>query len=278
LRASFASRLGALILAAAALAGPAAAQSVADIKAELTLLDSQVQQLRDELVRSGASGGLPRAPATALTRLDQLQAELRQLTDRVDVLTNDIRRIVDDASNKMGDIEFRVTELEGGDTSFIPTPTPPLGGGLTGPRPRPAAPTASAVTGGGQLAATEQSDFDAAVKAADSGDSATAAQLFTRFLETYPSGPLSTDAQYQLGEARAAQGDWGGAARSFLDAFSGAPQGPLAPQALYKLADALAQRGQVAQACMTLIEVEARYPGSAVSGDVATKRQALSCQ
>ena len=74
------------------------------------------EQLRDELVRRGSAGGLPADPATALTRLDQLEAELRRLTDRVDVLTNDVRRIVDDATNRVGDIEFRLTELEGGDT------------------------------------------------------------------------------------------------------------------------------------------------------------------
>ena len=33
------------------------------------------------------------------------------------MLTNDVRRIVDDATNRVGDIEFRLTELEGGDTS-----------------------------------------------------------------------------------------------------------------------------------------------------------------
>ena len=58
--------------------------------AELDVLDGQIEQLRDELVRSGAGGGLPTDPATALTRLDQLEAELRRLTDRVDVLTNDV--------------------------------------------------------------------------------------------------------------------------------------------------------------------------------------------
>ena len=55
------------------------------------MLNGQIEQLRDELVRTGAA----RRPARrrrrrALTRLDQLEAELRRLTDRVDVLTNDV--------------------------------------------------------------------------------------------------------------------------------------------------------------------------------------------
>ena len=105
-----------------ALAGSAHAQStVADVKADLGVLDGQIEQLRNELVRTGAARGLPTDPATALTRLDQLQAELRSLTDRVDVLTNDVKRIVDDASNRVGDLEFRLTELEGGDVAVKPS-------------------------------------------------------------------------------------------------------------------------------------------------------------
>ena len=275
MRAMLARRLGVLALAAAAVAVPAAAQNLADIKAELTVLDGQIEQLRDELVRSGAAGGLPTEPATALTRLDQLEAELRRLTDRVDVLTNDVQRIVDDATNRVGDIEFRLTELEGGDTSVLAKPEP-LGGGLTGPRPRPVAP-AAATEATGELAVTEQSDFDAAKAAADAGDNAKAAQLYAEFLATYPGGPLSTEAQFRRGEALAAQADWRGAARSFLDAFSGAPQGPLAPRALYRLAVSLGNIGQTEEACLTLAEVDSRYPGSEVAGDVVAQRQALRC-
>ena len=49
-------RFGALALAAVlACAAPARAQqTLADVKAELTTLDGQIQQLRAELVRSGA--------------------------------------------------------------------------------------------------------------------------------------------------------------------------------------------------------------------------------
>jgi tol-pal system protein YbgF len=271
--------LWAIGLAFWAAATPVAAQqqSLADIKAELTVLDGQVRQLRDELVRRGAAGGLPADPASALTRLDQLEAELRRLTDRVDVLTNDVRRIVDDATNRVGDIEFRLTELEGGDTAILAKPEP-LGGGVTGPRPRPGPAAGAAPAAGTPLVATEQDDFDAAVAAADAGDNAQAAALFGSFLASYPGGPLQTEAQFRRGEALAATSDWRGAARSYLDAFSGAPQGPLAPRALYRLAIALGELGQVDEACLTLTEVDTRYPGSEVAGEVASQRAALNCQ
>jgi tol-pal system protein YbgF len=267
-----------LALALAAAAVPAAAQqsSLADVKAELSLLDDQIEQLRAQLVKQGPTRGLPSAPATALTRLDQLEAELRALTDRVDVLTNDVRRIVADATNHVGDIEFRLTELEGGDTAAVPKPAP-LGGGVTGPKPRPAPAGGAAETAATPLVATEQSDFDAAKAAADAGDNARAAALFGAFLSTYPGGPLQTEAQFRRGEALSATGDARGAARSFLDAFSGAPQGPLAPRALYRLALSLGELGQVEEACLTLGEVDSRYPGSEVASEVASQRATLRC-
>lgn len=289
-----AARLGAgLLLAAlaAAVSGPVAAQaparpvppvasrgqSVAEIRAELEVLNGQVQQLRDELVQRSAARGLPAEPATALTRLDQLQDELRRLTDRVDVLTNDLDRIIQDASNRVGDIEFRLTELEGGDTALVGTPEP-LGGGLTRPKPRPvlAAP-GGADDGAPELAVSERADYDAAVAAAAAGDNRKAADLFGSFASTYPGGPLSSDAQFRRGESLAALGDWSGAARSYLDTFSGAPAAPLAPKALLRLGESLDKLGKRQDACLTLNEVGIRYPGSDVAADVAARQQEFAC-
>ncbi|TPE53791.1 tetratricopeptide repeat protein [Amaricoccus solimangrovi] len=271
---------GVLILLA--FAPLARAENVADVRAELAKLNGQIDQLRQELVKTGPAKGLPVAPATALTRLDQLQAELRRLTNRTDVLANDIGRIVDEATNRVGDIEFRLTELEGGDTSTLGKPEP-LGGGLTAiapPPPRGTVPAAPEADGADapQLAKTERGDFDAAVAAAEAGDNAKAAELFGAFLATYPGGPLSSEAQYRRGDALAATSDWRGAARSYLDAFSGAPEGPVAAKSLYRLGVSLGELGQTEEACLTLAEVDSRYPGSEVTTDVATEKRALNCQ
>ena len=123
----------------------------------------------------------------------------------------------------------------------------------------------------------EQSDFEAALSAAEAGEHQKASELFATFLGTYPGGPLSTEAQFRRGEAQAALSDWQGAARSFLDAFSGAPDGPMAPRSLYRLGVSLGELGQVAQACLTLNEVGVRYPGADVAPEVASAREALNC-
>jgi len=258
--------------------GLARAQNVADVRAQLTALNGQIQQLRDELVRQGAAGGLPTDPASVLVRLDQLEAELRRLTGRVDVLVNDIDRIVTEASNRAGELDFRVTELEGGDVSLIGTPEP-LGGGVTElrPRARPGAAPLGPTAPEAQPIANERSAFEAAVAAADGGDDVRAAELFTSFLATYPGGPLSAEAQFRRGESQSALADWQSAARSYLDAFSGAPDGPYAPRALFRLGVSLGELGQVTQACQTLDEVDARYPGSEVAGDVAERKRMLNC-
>lgn len=263
----------------AALPGGGVAQSaepsLGEVRADLSVLNRQIQELRAAIVASGPGSGLPTAPATPLTRLDQLETELRRLTNRVEVLTNDLERIVGEASNRAGDIEFRLTELEGGDTSLLGAPEP-LGGGLTPAEPPPPPGTATPEPGG-ELAVAEQADFDAAVAAAEAGDSARAAALLETFLATYPGGPLSSEAQFRRGEALAATGDQRSAARSFLDAFSGAPEGPFAPPALLRLAASLGALGQVNEACLTLAEVETRYPGTEAAAQAPAERQALRC-
>lgn len=257
-------------------ASPAGQPTLGDVRADLDVLNRQIAELRAALVASGPGRGLPTASATALTRLDQLEAELRRLTNRVEVLTNDVQRIVGDASNRAGDIEFRLTELEGGDVGALGSPEP-LGGGLTAPA-APATPAPPPAAGAGSaLAVSEQADFDAAVAAAAAGENARAADLFARFLQTYPGGPLSAEAQFRRGEALAAAGDQRGAARSFLDAFSGAPEGPQAPPALLQLARSLAALGQTDEACLTLTEVVSRYPGSTAAAQAPAERQALAC-
>jgi len=253
---------------------PAAAQTLGDIRAEVEVLNGQIQELREQLVQSGARPAAPGATVPALQRLDQLEAELRRLTNRVDVLTNDVNRIVEDATNRVGDIEFRLTELEGGDVSTLGKPEP-LGGGVSTPTTPP---PAAAGTGATELAIGEQSGFDAGVKAVQAGDHAKGAELLAAFLATYPGGPLASEAQFWRGEALAGQGAWSEAARSYLDAFSGAPQGPKAPQALYRLAVSLGRLGKTQEACLTLTEVDSRYPGSEVARQVAQERAALRCR
>ncbi len=240
--------------------------SLADIRAEVASLSTELENLRGELTSSGAA--LERAGGdTALRRMDAMEAALQRLTGRTEELGNRIDRVVADGTNRIGDLEFRITELEGGTPSA--TPTPPLGGTAAGGAPRPAS---------GTLAVGEQADFDRAKAALDTGSFQGAADLFATFAATYTGGTLTGEAQYYRGEALAALGDTSGAAKAYLESFSGAPSGPKAPAALARLGASLGALGQTEDACLTLGEVGVRYPGAPEIADAEAERGELGCR
>ncbi|MEM8581831.1 MAG: tol-pal system protein, partial [Pseudomonadota bacterium] len=92
-------------------------QTLADIRQELSVLFVEVQRLRRELSTTGS----PQIslPSGGLERLDSLEAELARLTEKTEQLEFRIDQIVTDGTNRIGDLEFRLVELEGGDLSQL---------------------------------------------------------------------------------------------------------------------------------------------------------------
>ena len=262
-----------------ALAAPAFAQdkeTLADIRAQLAQLSADLQGLRAELVASGAPGLQAAGGASALQRMDTMEAALSRLTARSEALQNRIESVVKDGTNRVGDLEFRLCEMEEGcDVSAIGQ-AQPLGGAAASVDPVTAS-APSSVAPSGALAMNEQADFDRAQGVLDQGDFRAAAALFATFAETYPGGPLSGDAGYLAGEALNKAGDTPGAARAWLNAFSAAPEGPRAGDNLLELGKALGALGQRNEACATLAEVPARFPGTGAAGQVAAAKAALGC-
>ncbi len=257
-------------------AAPALAQSrdetLADIRQELSVLFVEIQRLRRELSTTG-SANVNLTAAAGLERLDQIEAELSRLTAQTEELENHINRIVKDGTNRIGDLEFRLVELEGGDVSKLGETTT-LGGDLD--EITPAAPSVPA-SDGPEMAIGEQADFDRAVAALDAGENLKSSELFAAFVETYPDGPLAAEAQYFRGQALLNLGDTANAARAFLKSFSGAPEGARAPESLYQLGVTLGMLGQTNEACVSLGQVGVRFPNSPVVGQAATAMQDLNC-
>ena len=253
------------------------AQTLADIKAELGSLNGEFNALKNELmtsgvVQSGAAGG------SALQRLDSIEQALIRLTAQTEQVELKVNRVVTDGTNRVGDLEFRVTELEGGDIGALP-PTPPLGGessapAVASPIPSPAAPT----SGGAELAVGEQESFDRAKGVLGQGDFRAAAQEFEAFTQAYPGSPLMQEAQILRGDALKQMGETANAARSYLDAFSGRPDGTMAGDALVRLGGALADLGQTQEACVTLQEVGVRFPATSASVEAQGRLATLGCQ
>lgn len=268
-----------LLMAALVPMGPRASsaqdrtQTLADIRQELSLLYVEIQRLKRELSTSGAPTGA--GGGSVLTRVNAIEAQMQQLTSKTEQLEYRINRIVQDGTNRIGDLEFRLVELEGGDVSKLGETT--TLGGEDQDAAAPANPPASGGAGA-QLAVGEQADFDAARAALEGGDAAGAAQKFAAFVEAYPGSPLTASAHLLRGKALDRLGDKAAAARAFLNAFSSAPQGADAPEALFLLGQALADLGQTQEACVTLSEVSVRFPTSASVEPAHVAMQQLGCQ
>lgn len=276
-----ASRFIAAAVLALTLGAPAMAQdaeTLADVRQELVILNTEVQNLRRELSTTGGAS-VAVTGGSVLERVNAMESELQRLTAKTEELENRINRVVSDGTNRIGDLEFRLVELEGGDIGAI-SETSTLGGGnlpaVAAPAPAPttgpATPTVQS-----ELAVSERADFERAQGVLASGDFRAAADQFATFNQTYPGGPLAPEADLRRGEALSSLGDAREAARAYLDSFSAAPEGPVAPEALYRLGSALGDLGQVSEACVTLSEVAIRFPGNAVVTDAEARRQALSC-
>ena len=248
-------------------------QSLADIRESLQLLNFEIQQLRAELSTTGGATATA-GEGPALIRIDALETELRRLTGEVEQLQFEVERIVQDGTNRIADLEFRLVELEGGDLSTLGKTTT-LGGGEM-PSGTSTLPTAPA-TGGGELAVAEQDDFDAAMQAYEAGSYVDASDRFLRFVETYPGGPLTGEAYFWRGESLAALGDWKNAARSYLESFSGSPLNSKAPESFYKLGVSLGRLNQIDAACQTLGELSNRYPAAEVLPQANAEMQSLGC-
>ena len=263
------------ILSAGAGVAQDRAQTLADIRQELTVLNVEVQTLKRELSTTGAPQGT-QVSGSVLDRVDAIEAQMTRLTARTEELQNRIDRIVADGTNRIGDLEFRLVELEGGDVAALGD-TSTLGGGAM--PVVPTTPAAPQVTGDQpELAVGEKDDFGRASEALAKGDFQGAADQFAAFVAAYPGSPLTAEAQLRRGQALEQALDRTGAARSFLDAFTTAPEGTFAPEALYGLGNMLGQLGQTNEACVTLTEVGVRFPTSAAVEKAEQARARIGCQ
>ncbi|WP_298919714.1 tol-pal system protein YbgF [uncultured Roseobacter sp.] len=255
-------------------------QTLADIRQEMTVLYVEIQKLRRELSTTG-SPSVQTSGGSVLDRMNVIEAEMRRLTSKTEELEFRINRIVEDGTNRIGDLEFRLVELEGGDIAALGETTT-LGGDLpAGTETTTGAATLPAATdlpgNGIQLAVGEEEDFKRAQSALAEGNFQQAADLFATFTQTYPGGPLAAGADLGRGEALEGLGDTREAARAYLSSFSVDPTGPVAAQSLFRLGRSLGGLGQTQEACVTLSEVGVRFPSDPVVAEAQAEMQSLGC-
>ncbi|MGR3376671.1 tol-pal system protein YbgF [Salipiger abyssi] len=269
----------ALSLSLAAVSGAEAqsTETLADIRQDLSVLTTELLRLKQELNTTGlrdmqVSGG-------TLDRVNTIEAELQRLTARTEELQHRIDRVVSDGSNRIGDLNFRLCELEPSCDIGSLGDTPLLGGesasSVPAPMPSPAPETLP--SGGAELAIGEQTDYRRAQEALASGDFQGAANQFAAFRETFPGSPLEPAALVGEGRALSEMGNTREAARRFLDAYASYPESEAGPEALWRLGASLGALGSTDEACVTLAEVSARYPGSDAVAEAQAERSRLNC-
>ncbi|WP_322864968.1 tol-pal system protein YbgF [Aquicoccus sp. G2-2] len=252
------------------------ADTLADIRQELTVLHVEVQKLKRELSTTGGAAAI--SGGSVLDRVSAIENELEGLTAKTENLEHRLNAVVKDGSNRIADLEFRLVELEGGDVSKLSEGTT-LGGDVgAGETESGVMPTETPDRDAPQLAMGEQADFDAAQKALKAGENADAAKKFATFNQTYPGSPMAAAANLGRGRALEAQGDLTEAARAYLQAFQIEPNGESAPDALYYLGHGLGRLGQTKEACVTLAEVGVRFPGGEAETRANEEASRLGCQ
>ncbi len=257
------------------------AQTLADIRQQLTVLYVELQKLKREMSTTGAPSAL-NTGGTTLDRIDAIEEQLQRLTGRTEQLENHVQRVVEDGTNRVGDLEFRLVELEGGDLSTLGETTT-LGGDPVPSQSDGSVTTVPTVPANNtELAIGENADYQRAQAALENGDYVSAQTQFAAFLDTYPGSPLAPQAHLGRGLALDGQGplsheDRAIIARAFLESYSSDMHSPVADQALFNLGRSLGALGKTNEACVTLGEVHARHPGSDMVTLAQSEMRNLGC-
>ena len=278
--------------------GPAPAQdesteaTLADIRQELEFLLGEVRYLKSQLVTTGPpqSSSARRGGSVAL-RVDAIESELRQLTGAVEELQFRVETIVEDGTRRIGDLEFRLVELEGGDLSSVGK-VPALG--TAEPDSAKAKETEAAAaessgesTGNGtedEAAAPRkpvypgETPFEVAMAAFEAGNYADALGYLDTALDPDSDAETFAEVRFWQGESHFALQDWQSAASSYLDSFSSSPKGPHASGSILGLGVSLGELGHADEACLMLSEAAVRAPNDPeVAGMARRERVRFGC-
>ncbi len=262
-----------LLLAAFAVAVPAYGQDLDPAKVEKRVgkLESEMRAVQRKVFPGGdpkffepeiaapvaappAAIGTPASqPLVDLSeRVGQLEAQLRTLTGQVEANQFKLRQLEDAQTKLRGDVEFRLTALEGGAAPGAAAATP----GAAAIKPDPKAPKTD-------VQALPPATADAAWKAGYAKvlakDWPGTEMAMTDFIATYPKSTRIPQAQYWLGKSYAARDQHAQAAKAFLELYQTAPRSDRAADGLIGLAGAMNGLKKPKDACRVLGELESVY-------------------
>lgn len=181
-------------------------------------------------------------------RLDSIESQVRDLRGQVQELAHEIDESNSRERNLYQDLDRRLRALE----TATPGATPGGANGAAGGQAAPGATTQQ----------TAREVYDHAFNLLQQGNYDQAEQAFGDFLAKYPSGPLTDNAYYWLGETRYVSRNFKGAIESFQKVVTDFPQSQKVPGALLKMGYSYDELSQWNDARQALEKVVQGYPQS----------------
>lgn len=265
-----------------------------------------------QLAQPDGTGGSPLARVEI--RLQQIEADLRRVTGRVEELGYQVQNVSDRMDRLQTDTDTRFRELKDeagavsgqdaadrdGSRTEVTPPADGTGsttgsatgakpqdlGTLTGddlsalkattPPPSDAAATQTALL---PADASVEDQYKAAFDHLVKHDLPTAEAAFKAFLEAHPDDPLAGNAQYWLGETYYARDRYEEAAVAFLGGYQSYPKSPKAADNLLKLGMALARIDRKEEACTTFAKLNEDFPKAPtnIKRRMINETKALNC-
>lgn len=288
------------------------AQSIND---RLDRLERDLNMLQRQVYRGAPTGAapLPADPSGAANieiRMEQLEAQMRDLTGRVEQVGNGLDQLKQRVEQINSDFDVRFSQMTGtaataapppprfpeppstaaAPTSLIPSPgtvvpapgaPTPIFNTLTppgaGPPRLPPPQTASVEPPPASGSPTQQ--FNAAVGLVKQADYPAAEAALRAFIAAHPNDPLAANAQYFLGETFYARNKYMDAATAFADGYKHYPKGARAADDLLMLGMSLARADQKKNACVALAQLDEQFPHAAASikDRAGAERKRLGC-
>ena len=256
---------------------------------------------------SAGPANLPPSPSTnslfeLMGRLEQLQAEVQQLTGKVEEQANTIAELKKQQSTMYSDFDERVQGLENKvDGTGQPTPEIPQEPAASGESetnqadtPKTEAPTTSEpATDAGSaqqpvpaekapapkadvvpVSDAEKQEYQQAYNELRLGHTNESISAFNAYLEKYPTGGYANNAQYWLGEAYRVNQDDDSARKAFNAVIEKYPNSAKVPDAILKLGYIEMDQKNSVKAREYLTRVTTDFPNTAAAR-LATKKLLL---
>jgi tol-pal system protein YbgF len=231
-----------------------------------------VNERLDNLERKVDSRGL----VDLLTRVDQLQRDVQKLRGDIEVQNHTIEDLQRQQREQYLDIDRRLQLLETGGQPAVAPVADMAGGAGSAPVTPAVSPPAGSTPPAGVLApatapaagatiddpATMQAEYDTALAILREGRYSDAALAFDQFITRYPTGPLTDNAHYWLGETYYVTRDFDKAKATFGKLVSTYPNSPKVADSRLKVGFILYEQQKWKEARAELEAVVGNYPTS----------------